>query len=145
MRERENCLSIISIGFEGEKEYTPNRMCLPKENREKEKTNSTLSFSREAKIRRSKEREKKSQKGLNDSEGRRKDGKTCTKYIYVNVHETKLTRSEEVKSSFEEVLEGRMEEDGRKNWTEEEKKMPQDKSSRGIRDEKEDLVLIEIP
>lgn len=45
MRERENCLSIISIGFEGEKEYTPHRMCLPKENREKEKNEfHTLSF-----------------------------------------------------------------------------------------------------
>ena len=38
-----------------------------------------------------------------------------------------------------------MKEDGRKNWTEDEKKMPQEKSNKGIRDEKEDLILIEIP
>lgn len=50
-----------------------------------------------------------------------------------------------MKSSFEEVLEGRVEEDGRKNWTEDEKEMPQDKSNKGIRDEKEDLILIGIP
>lgn len=59
MRERENCLSIISIEFEGEREYTPNRMCLPKENREKKrKTNSTLSFPEKQKEGRKKERKK---------------------------------------------------------------------------------------